>query len=55
MVARAVEGARRFGLERLERAYQRAGELDAQFKNGMIRAREPAIVELLLELMEPAR
>ena len=55
MVARAVEGARRFGLARLERAHRRATELDARFKNGLIREREPAIAGLLLDLMDPAR
>ncbi|MFZ0890676.1 MAG: hypothetical protein WA005_19730, partial [Candidatus Binataceae bacterium] len=54
LAMRAVEGARRFGLARLTRAYQRACELDAQFKMGIRREREAALSELLVELAAPA-
>ncbi|MHB8384180.1 MAG: DNA polymerase III subunit delta [Candidatus Binataceae bacterium] len=51
LATRAIEGARRFGPRRLERAYRRAAELDEGFKNGMIKEREQAIGALLIELM----
>ena len=51
MASRAIEGARRFGLERLERAYWRACAMDAGFKNGTIKEREEALAGLLLDLM----
>ena len=51
MATRAIEGARRFGLNRLERAYWRACELDARFKNGLLKEREEALAGLLLDLM----
>jgi len=51
LAARAIEGARRFGPRRLERAYRRAAELDEGFKNGTIKEREQAIGALLIELM----
>jgi DNA polymerase III delta subunit len=52
LAIRAIEGARRLGLPRLERAYWRACELDAGFKNGQLKEREQALAGLLLELME---
>jgi DNA polymerase III delta subunit len=55
LVVRAIDGARRFGLQRLVRAHQRACELDAKFKNGLIHEREQAISTLLLDLMGPAQ
>ncbi|MDO8430949.1 MAG: hypothetical protein Q7S58_00920 [Candidatus Binatus sp.] len=51
MVTRAIEGARRFGLRRLERAYWRACAMDAGFKNGLMKEREQALAGLLLDLM----
>jgi DNA polymerase III delta subunit len=51
LATRAIEGARRFGLPRLERAYWRACAMDAGFKDGTIKGREEALVGLLLELM----
>jgi len=51
LATRAIEGAKRFGLKRLERAYDRAGELDEDFKNGEIGARAEALSALVLELM----
>jgi DNA polymerase III delta subunit len=51
LATRAIEGARRFGLERLERAYWRACAMDAGFKNGTIKEREEALSGLLLDLM----
>ena len=51
LATRATEGARRFGLERLERAYWRACAMDAGFKNGTIKAREEALAGLILDLM----
>jgi DNA polymerase III delta subunit len=55
LAARAIDGARRFGFKRLERAYRRAAELDTGFKNGTVREREHALAELLIELMGPDR
>jgi DNA polymerase III delta subunit len=54
VATRAVEGARRFGLPRLERAYWRACKLDADFKNGEVKERENALAGLLLDLMGTA-
>jgi DNA polymerase III delta subunit len=51
LVVRAVDGGRRFGVQRLMRAHRRACELDAKFKNGLIHEREQAISSLLLDLM----
>src|ERR1700689_3488748 len=51
LATRAIEGARRFGLARLERAYWRACAMDAGFKDGTIKNREEALAGLLLELM----
>lgn len=55
LMTRAVDGARRFGLERLARAHRRATELDAQFKTGLLKEREAAIAALLIDLMSPAK
>jgi DNA polymerase III delta subunit len=54
LAVRAVDGGRRFGVQRLIKAHRRACELDAKFKNGLIREREQAISAMLLELMAPA-
>ena len=51
LATRAIEGARRFGLARLERAYWRACAMDAGFKDGTIKGRDEALAGLLLELM----
>jgi DNA polymerase III delta subunit len=51
LVTRAIDGARRFGLQRLKKSYTRAIELDESFKNGTIKEREPALGALLLDLM----
>jgi DNA polymerase III delta subunit len=51
LAIRAIEGARRFGLQRVERAYWRACRMDAEFKNGLLKEREGALAGLLLELM----
>jgi DNA polymerase III delta subunit len=51
LATRAIEGARRFGLARLERAYWRACAMDAGFKDGTIKNREEALAGLILELM----
>ena len=53
LIVRAIDGGRRFGAQRLMRAHRRACELDANFKNGLIREREQAISGLLLDLMAP--
>jgi DNA polymerase III delta subunit len=53
LVTRAIEGARRLGLEALRKGYARATELDESFKNGTIKDREQALGGLLLELMTP--
>jgi DNA polymerase III delta subunit len=50
LATRAIEGARRFGLARLERAYWRACAMDAGFKNGAIKEREQALAGLILDL-----
>ena len=54
LLARAVDGARRFGLTRLRRAHRRACELDANFKLGLLKEREQAIAAMLIELMADA-
>jgi hypothetical protein len=51
LATRAIEGARRFGLARLERVYWRACAMDAGFKDGTIKNREEALAGLILELM----
>jgi DNA polymerase III delta subunit len=51
LATRAIDGARRFGLQRLERAYWRACAMDAGFKDGTIKGREEALAGLLLDLM----
>lgn len=51
LATRAIEGARRFGLARLERVYKRASELDEDFKNGEIKDREGALAALVIDLM----
>jgi DNA polymerase III delta subunit len=51
LVTRAIDGARRFGLERLSKSYARAIELDETFKNGTIKERAQALGVLLLDLM----
>jgi DNA polymerase-3 subunit delta len=55
LTTRAIEGARRFGLTRLERAHRRACELDESFKNGEIKQREQSVAALILELSRPDR
>ncbi|MBV8453337.1 MAG: hypothetical protein JOZ29_13855 [Deltaproteobacteria bacterium] len=50
LAARAMEGARRFGLKRLERTHRQACELDASLKSGIIKQREQAVAALILEL-----
>jgi DNA polymerase III delta subunit len=51
LATRAIEGARRFGFARIERAYRRASELDTGFKRGAIKERAGAVGALVLELM----
>ncbi len=51
LAARAIEGARRFGLARLTGIYQRAAALDTDFKNGRIKGRAEALSALVLDLM----
>ncbi len=51
LATRAIDGARRFGLLRLQRAYHRASELDEGFKNGEVKARAEALSALVLDLM----
>jgi DNA polymerase III delta subunit len=55
LATRAIEGARRFGLARIEQAYRRASELDAGFKCGAIKERAEAVEGLVLELMGAVR
>ncbi len=55
LVSRAMDGARRFGLEKLRAGYARATELDQSFKNGTVKEREQALSALLLELMTDAQ
>jgi DNA polymerase III delta subunit len=54
LVTRAIDGARRFGLGRVEAAWRRACELDAGFKNGAVKERGQALAALLIDLMSPA-
>lgn len=55
MAARAVDGARRFGAERLRRAHQAACELDASIKAGLTSETREALARLLIDLAaEPA-
>lgn len=51
LMARAVEGARRFGPKRLRRAHATLCELDAEFKMGLRRERQAAVSQMLVELM----
>jgi DNA polymerase III delta subunit len=55
LMMRALDGARRFGVERLTVAHRKATQLDASFKTGLLKEREAAIAGLLLELMAPAK
>jgi DNA polymerase III delta subunit len=55
LMMRALDGARRFGAERLTVAHRQATTLDASFKAGLLKEREAAIAGLLLELMAPAK
>jgi DNA polymerase III delta subunit len=50
LATRAIDGAKRFGLARLQRAYHRASELDVGFKNGEIKDRAEALSALVLDL-----
>jgi DNA polymerase III delta subunit len=54
MAQRAIEGARRIGRARLERAYAQAAALDAGFKNGTIKERDESLARLVVEMMAPA-
>ncbi|HUY18383.1 MAG TPA: hypothetical protein VMV15_04075 [Candidatus Binataceae bacterium] len=55
LAARAVDGARRFGAERLRRAYQAACDLDASIKAGLTSETREALAGLLIDLAaEPA-
>jgi DNA polymerase-3 subunit delta len=51
MLARAVDGARNFGMVRLRAAHYRACELDERFKMGLIKERQSAVAGMLLDLM----
>ncbi|MGH7948284.1 MAG: DNA polymerase III subunit delta [Candidatus Binataceae bacterium] len=51
LAIRAIDGARRLGPARLEKALSRATELDRGLKNGTIRERQQAICSLLLDLL----
>jgi len=55
LLTRALDAARRFGFERLNRAYKAAAELDAGFKMGLLRGREQALSGLILELLAEPR
>ena len=50
LATRAIDGAKRFGLARLQRAYRRASQLDVDFKNGEIKDRAEALSALVLDL-----
>jgi DNA polymerase III delta subunit len=55
MAARAVDGARRYGADRLRRAYQAACGLDASIKAGLTSETREALARLLIDLAaEPA-
>jgi DNA polymerase III delta subunit len=51
MVARAIDGARGFGLDRLSAAHRRACRLDEHFKTGLIKDRDSAVAGLLVDLL----
>jgi DNA polymerase III delta subunit len=51
LATRAIDGAKRFGLARLQRAYHRASLLDAGFKNGEIKDRAETLSALVLDLL----
>jgi DNA polymerase III delta subunit len=51
LAARAIEGARGYGLAALTRAYRAASDLDAGFKLGEIKNHHQAIAHLVLELI----
>jgi DNA polymerase III delta subunit len=51
MVARAIQGARSLGFERLHAAHQRACQLDEHLKNGMVKDRPAAVARLLVDLL----
>lgn len=55
LLTRAVDGARRFGKQRLTDAHQRATQLDADFKAGLLKERESAIAGLLIDLVGSPR
>jgi DNA polymerase III delta subunit len=55
LLIRAVDGARRFGSQRLMDAHARATRLDADFKAGLLKEREAAIAGLLIDLAGSAR
>lgn len=55
MAARAVDGARRYGADRLRRAHQAACDLDASIKAGLTSETREALARLLIDLAaEPA-
>jgi len=51
---RAIDGARRFGAVRLERAHRNLSALDASIKDGRIKETREALCGLIMELMAPA-
>jgi DNA polymerase III delta subunit len=51
LLTRAVDGARRFGSQRLIEAHRRSAQLDAEFKAGLLKEREAAIAGLLIDLI----
>ncbi|HUN58285.1 MAG TPA: hypothetical protein VMU41_09230 [Candidatus Binataceae bacterium] len=55
LMMRALDGARRFGAERLAVAHRKATLLDASFKAGLLKEREAAIAGMLLDLMGSAK
>jgi DNA polymerase III delta subunit len=55
LATRAIEGARRYGLARLESAYWQACAMDEQFKNGEMKERQEALSGLILDLMGNAQ
>jgi len=51
MAARAVDGARRFGQRRLNRAYQAICDLDASIKAGLTSETREALARILIDLI----
>jgi DNA polymerase III delta subunit len=52
---RAIDGARRFGAVRLERAHRNLSVLDASIKDGRVKETREALCGLIMDLMAPTQ